>query len=427
MLTRRLLFFLLIHFFSSLFNQQLVFGACTRALEYAPQADTTIFRDTFCGNQILIIGNRLFDADNPSGIVRFTAANGMDSIVLVNLIFRFPVTVKMDGRYCFGDTLRINGTAYHAGFYLGEEILEGRAANGCDSIIQVSLTFDNRSDTIRQLICTGDTLWVNQSAYHAGRLTGIERIKNATPGRCDSVVLVQLVALPRPESTLRDTLCPGASVTVNGEVFNQGRTAGVVLLPNAGANGCDSLVRVQVSFYPSELRLGPDATIAPGEQVCITPQINFTPADIVWDSDKLCDNPPNCSEVCRDVPAPLSYRVTATDANGCVLRDTLTVRWNESREVFAPNVFQPSAREDNGFFYLSAGNAIERLYRFEIVDRWGDVLFFRDDATPNMPSEGWDGRWRNKEMPPGVYVFHCEAQRTSGDRFIVSGNFLLVR
>ena len=181
-------FFYLAPFFNPLFGQ-------------ITPADTTLFRDTFCGNQILLIGNQLFDADNPSGIVKLVAANGRDSIVRVNLIFRFPVTIKMEGNYCIGDTLRINGTAYHAGFYLGEEILEGKAANGCDSIIQINLKFRGRSDTLQQMLCVGDTLFVNQHAYHAGRLTGSERIKNPVPGGCDSIIFVRLTPLPRPEST----------------------------------------------------------------------------------------------------------------------------------------------------------------------------------------------------------------------------------
>ena len=98
----------------------------------------------------------------------------------------------------------------------------------------------------------------------------------------------------------------------------------------------------------------------------------------------------------------------------------------ESRELYIPNAFRPGSRE-NGTFYLSSGGEIESFHQFQIADRWGEVLFTRETMLPDVPSDGWDGYWREREMPPGVYIFFCEAQRKTGERFAVSGSFLLVR
>jgi len=389
-------------------------------------ADTTMFRDTFCGNQTLIIGNQLFDADNPSGIVRFAAANGGDSIVRVSLVFRFPVTIKMEGNYCVGDTLRINGTPYHAGFYLGEEILEGKAANGCDSIIQINLKFKGRSDTVQRVICTGDTLYINKHAYHAGRLTGTERIKNPNPISCDSIVFVRLTTLPRPERTLNDTLCPGSSLTINGKIYNQSLPSGTEILPGAAFNGCDSLVRIQLVFRQLPLDLGRDAVIAKGDSACITPKIGFVPAKIDWTPAVLCADPSQCVSLCLKPAANTIYQVTATDRFGCTVSDELIVRVGESREWYAPNAFRPDAGE-NGVFYLSSGGEITIFRGLLIADRWGEILFARELVIPGSPADGWDGRWRDREMPPGIYVFHCEAERKTGERFAINGSFLLVK
>ncbi|TNE62288.1 MAG: hypothetical protein EP344_05185, partial [Bacteroidetes bacterium] len=99
-------------------------------------------RDTFCTNQILLINGHLYGPDNPEGteVIPGGAYNGADSIIEVRLVFFQPSITVLDQPICDNDTIWVNNVPYHAGFSLGEEVIEGGAANGCDSIIKVQLS-----------------------------------------------------------------------------------------------------------------------------------------------------------------------------------------------------------------------------------------------------------------------------------------------
>jgi gliding motility-associated-like protein len=66
--------------------------------------------------------------------------------------------------------------------------------------------------------------------------------------------------------------------------------------------------------------------------------------------------------------------------------------------LFAPNAFTPNGDGLNEIFYVYNRN----LASFElwIFDRWGEVIFHTTD-----PSQGWDGRHKNRMSPNDVYVW----------------------
>jgi len=46
---------------------------------------------------------------------------------------------------------------------------------------------------------------------------------------------------------------------------------------------------------------------------------------------------------------------------------------------------------------------------------------------PNNPSKGWDGRFRNQDMPIGTYAFFAEIELVDGDTRLLNGTITLVR
>ena len=63
---------------------------------------------------------------------------------------------------------------------------------------------------------------------------------------------------------------------------------------------------------------------------------------------------------------------------------------------FVPNVFTPNGDGHNDLFYVEAQEGIT-VYRFAIFDRWGEKV--HDGAYP------WDGTFKGKPCPEGVYVY----------------------
>jgi len=96
--------------------------------------------------------------------------------------------------------------------------------------------------------------------------------------------------------------------------------------------------------------------------------------------------------------------------------------------VYYPNAFFPTGRTDslNAIFKVFQKEQFSfDVFEMKIFDRWGEKVFESTD-----PNEGWDGTFRGKDMPPGVYLYnvHWEAiledQTYKGDK---KGQVMLLR
>ncbi len=400
-----------------------------QAAETAPP-DTAYYyyRDTFCSNQTLLIVNQFFDASNPAGTVVLpgAAADGGDSVIVVELVFRQPVEIDLSPTICVGDTVWVNGTAYHARFYLGEETVEGGAANGCDSIIHVSLNFYPNVLEYQPVVCEGDTVFINGTAYHTFHPSGEETLPGAGSSGCDSVIRVNLQIRTPPYHYITDTLCPDGFLTVNGHRYDKDNRAGLEILEGAAASGCDSLVYLSLSFRELWLYLGEDREVIQGDTVCVTPLFGLVPQDLVWTPAPPCADS-LCSDPCIQPLSNITYRLTATDTSGCVITDDLRLVISDKNRVYAPTVFNPDAEEPNNRFFLSADHGVTLIRRLLVTDRWGGIVFDGEDLTPGEMTAGWDGTWRGKVAPVGVYTFSAELERLDQTRFRKSGTVTLIR
>jgi hypothetical protein len=389
------------------------------------QPGHSTYRDTFCDNQTILVVSQFFNAANPTGTVTLPGAaqGGIDSVIHVELTFNSAMESTLDQTLCEGDTLWVNGTAYHAGFYIGEEFIESGSANGCDSLIHVNLNFRKVVHDFQQVICEGDSIMVNGHVYTAFNREGTEVIAN---GACDSIIQVKLIPLPIPFRVLNDTLCPGASVVINGITYNEENRVGYELLPNAGSNGCDSLVQVNITFRELWVYIGEDAEIIKGDEICIETQYGMNPVSFSWSPKPPCPDS-TCLSQCIVPLQSLAFTITAVDSTGCVLTDNIRILVSNKNRVYAPTVFNPDARFPNNRFFLGADNGVRSIRRMFIADRWGELLFDVKDVLPDYPDNGWDGMYRGQVMHPGAYIFWAELERIDGTTFIETGSFSLVR
>ncbi|RMF27777.1 MAG: T9SS C-terminal target domain-containing protein, partial [Bacteroidetes bacterium] len=129
------------------------------------------------------------------------------------------------GDLCPDESVVINGTIYDAQNPTGVEVIVGGAANGCDSIIHVELTFLEESVLYYMAeLCPGDTLFINGSPYHAGRLEGTEVIEGGNWQGCDSTIFVSLSLAPLPELVAVDVVNDDGSGSGSIAVVIQGGT-----------------------------------------------------------------------------------------------------------------------------------------------------------------------------------------------------------
>lgn len=215
--------------------------------------DTVIYRlqETLCPSASLSVNGNIYDRSRPRGteLISGGTSGGCDSLVEIQLDFYPPATGRLERTLCPGASLIVNGTVYDQGRPSGTELLPGAAANGCDSLVQVQLTFDGPVvGRVEETLCSGASLTVNGTRYDASNPTGTEIIPGAAVGGCDSIVQVRLRFRPPARGALEETLCPGETATVNGTVYDRENPAGVEVLPGAAAGGCDSVVQVRLTY-----------------------------------------------------------------------------------------------------------------------------------------------------------------------------------
>ena len=130
---------------------------------------------------------------------------------------------------------------------------------------------------------------------------------------------------------------------------------------------------------------------------------NFIPNDqIQWEI--LIDWPAQCSRYMFD------------DFLVCACEDTVPPSGN----CYIPNVFSPNGDGNNDFF-LVRGEQIAEI-EMRVFDRWGNCVFSSQDI-----STGWDGRYKDKDCPDGVYFYTAQVTYLNGAVDERKGTLTLVR
>jgi large repetitive protein len=120
---------------------------------------------------------------------------------------------------------------------------------------------------------------------------------------------------------------------------------------------------------------------------------------------------------------PITGTITITPSiKGCAgTQRTYVITVNPlDKDVFVPNVFSPNAdgKNDKLFVY---GNYITQV-DMHIFNQWGQEIYIIDSKT-----KGWDGTFKGKPQPVGVYVYALKAVMTDGRTISMKGSITLVR
>ena len=99
-----------------------------------------------------------------------------------------------------------------------------------------------------------------------------------------------------------------------------------------------------------------------------------------------------------------------TNEFGCTDLIEKTVRVRPDFLFLIPNSFTPDGDGLNDYFSPGAMlGAADRDYTFYIFDRWGELIFEGHDL-----SDSWDGNFKAKQVPNGVYVWKIEITDIEG-------------
>jgi len=258
---------------------------------------TADFSTILCDGESIIIHNTLYDQSHPDGIETFPGGSvfGCDSIVNISLTFYPEAVFDLHETLCFGANIVVNGTVYNESNSIGTEIFPNDAINGCDSIVNVLLEFDSIVITDLSLaLCSGESILINGTTYDESHPVGSELFIDGSAFGCDSLVNVNLTFYPPSFSDIRDTLCNGERLIVNGNVYDAFHPNGIEILKNGNISECDSTVFINLTFNP-EVIFMIDDTLNAGDSLVINGttynQLNSTGTELIpFGSIHGCDS-----------------------------------------------------------------------------------------------------------------------------------------
>ncbi|MEL6671933.1 MAG: gliding motility-associated C-terminal domain-containing protein [Bacteroidota bacterium] len=88
--------------------------------------------------------------------------------------------------------------------------------------------------------------------------------------------------------------------------------------------------------------------------------------------------------------------------------------------IYIPNAFTPNDDGRNDAFGIK--EVFVQEFRLQVFDRWGRLIF-----TALSPDQWWDGTFKGRAVPEGVYMYRLDLTGFSGESFQRTGSITLIR
>ncbi len=152
--------------------------------------------------------------------------------------------------------------------------------------------------------------------------------------------------------------------------------------------------------------------------------------DILWSPDTMMSF--RNGDLTSPYVSPIdhtTYTVTVTDTDGCSRTESVRVTVDRNRNVYIPTGFSPNGDGANDDFAIYTGVGVDAITHFAIYDRWGRQVYAPETVDLNSLGEGtgWNGKFKGRELPAGVYAYVAEIQFRDGRTQIYRGDVTLLR
>ncbi len=118
------------------------------------------------------------------------------------------------------------------------------------------------------------------------------------------------------------------------------------------------------------------------------------------------------------------HEIPLLTSEGCDSIVELTLNYFK---VAIPDIFSPDGDGINDYFNIYGEADLERVKSLKIYSRWGELVYYGEELSPNSPSEGWDGKIDLVSAPAGVYLYTTMVVMTDGQEQFFSGSVTLLR
>lgn len=176
------------------------------------------------------------------------------------------------------------------------------------------------------------------------------------------------------------------------------------------------------NFVPELNITASDSVIYQGEDVQFTATFNEN-YHYNWTPTQTLNN----YSIYNPLASPIvetTYYLDIYDDKNCVNIDSVFIKVDDFvcdvPFVFVPNAFTPDG-DGNNDELLVYSKVTTEIY-FAVYDRWGEKVFETSDIN-----QGWNGKFKKKELDPAVYVYYLKATCVNGQEIVLKGNVTLIR
>lgn len=184
-------------------------------------------------------------------------------------------------------------------------------------------------------------------------------------------------------------------------------------------------VLVTVHTTPT-VEAGADQTISSGAAIDLIPIVSPDVTDVIWSpTDNGTRNIyPGITVRPKE---NTEYTVEVSNNRGCRAKDKVTVFVIcNNGNVFIPNTFSPNNDGANDIFY-PRGTGLFIVKSLKIFNRWGEMVFAKNDFNANDPSSGWDGTYKGAKLKDDAYVYIIDIICSNKSILTFKGNVALIQ
>ncbi len=95
--------------------------------------------------------------------------------------------------------------------------------------------------------------------------------------------------------------------------------------------------------------------------------------------------------------------------------------------IYPPTAFSPNHDGENDVFFVYGNSCVSKVKKMVIYNRWGEVIYMKENFAASEPSNGWDGNYKGQPTEPGVYPYKIKVEFKSGELVDYKGTVTLIK
>lgn len=287
--------------------------------------------------------------------------------------------------------------------------------------LDYKINYYKADTTINAVLCEGESFTVDDKVY---RTTGTYVNTIHRRDVCDSTVRLNLKIIPIARHSQSFVICKGKSISVGDSVYSK---TGTYINHIIRRSGCDSIITTKLLVEDFNFEITGNQSIVEDDSTRLEVQISPPGAyTYQWSPPKELSCA-TCSATWAHPANKTEYTVTIKNASqACQKSDKVTVAVLPCN-VYIPDIFSPNNDQQNDIFFVYGNTCVKQIKEMIVYDRWGEVIYFKENLPFSDPQHGWDGKYLGGIAGEGVYTYKIWVEFNNGRTNKYYGAVTLIR